>query len=236
MVRGDEKQGEPQDLIVTAHFPLLTHPDDASVFGPDRNGIRFYANYVFTIDNPTMRVLRVKIDTNLPPVRAMADLAAPSPAYDKYPPRAANILEYELDLSVMPRDGGRRLETMMRVRTRILHFHDDDTMSSMVRVDRYLFMPDKQLSWLRGARVTGPDGQEIEVLDQRAAEANCWNEATVEVPLKALGWIKKWYDIQKTPESRHELSLILARGTYKPIVKSWTLDNRADRGIPASAQ
>jgi len=242
-VIGDEKEGEPRQVVVTAKFPVLSHPNHATVYGPDNHGIKFYANYVFTIDQPTMRIMSVKIDTNLPPVPAKASLYEPS-TFDKYPPRAANTLEYELDLSVMPRDDGRRLEAMMRVRTRILHFEDDTFMSALVDVDQYESEPEKQRSWLRGAPVTGPDGQEIDVLDQRAAEADGWLEATIPVPLEALSWIKEHYDLKGYRESpkvlasiiaaREELSLIIARGTYKPVVKNWAHKVPAGEPKPSS--
>lgn len=221
-LRRNKLNQEVDGLVVTAKFPRHSvYAEEVRTFhGVDLPHLD--AAYTFTVLLPALRVERVEVDTDLPPVPATLGFVSPQ-ARKKHAPRPALLLEFELAVSAVWR-GGEDYESALRVRSRLVHRVDDRDIDTLVEVVPQGVMWKDHWSWLQEAPIEGPKDHVAGKLDPRPLFAYVWNEVLIPVPLDSLGWLKPWFGTFASGGHQPGVTLVLARGYYAPPVPLWTLE------------
>lgn len=218
VLRRNRQNYEVDGLVVTARFPRhALQGEPVRMVSPHIN-----AAYTFTVRLPALRVERVEVETDLPPVPATLGFVSPE-ARKKHAPRPALLLEFELAVSAVWR-GGEDYESALRVRSRLVHRVDDQDIETLVDPVPPGVMWKDHWSWLQQAPIEGPKGHVAGKIDPRPLFLYTWNEVLIPVPLDSLGWLKPWFGTFASGEHQPGVTLVLARGYYAPPVPLWTLE------------
>jgi hypothetical protein len=199
----------PDELIIRCEIKNIQAPDRTVEFDEDGRGLPIRVGYECHIDGQSLRAKLLKIDTSLKAKAAVLTLGGPPPHNlpADYVPRAEFVLEYEIALSVVAREDRKDVLACVRIRSRVLDYWPDNLDPFPAGLGG--------LSWLEGIKVIGPRGYE-KVIESRQAQSNCWVEALIPIPPKALGVWKETLTRLAVPEK--DFSLILAHGYYEPIL------------------
>ena len=166
-----------------------------------------------------LRLKSVRIDTNLPPLAATANVEMD--VLSKYKPRASVALEFELLIANWLPDGEREPRSQFMVRSRLVRFFDDGELS---------YVPRDRLSWLRGAPIVvgqGAPEEEATQLEVRPRLDQNWGYAISEAPETLSSWYAE--RVKASAEPWRVQVLVVAKGMYAPKPSKWPQQERATK-------